>query len=322
MMLHHKSFRDFMSRALYHPETGYYMQKTHPASMAGDYITASQHPLFAACMARHLARMCAGIEHPALADVGAGSGIFLLNLIRFLEKDDPAFLDRLSFFAVEKIRRFEHPRVKILQDISELPMLEGCIFSFELFDALPCHELVSTSDGLKELFVDGEKFVEGPVSDERLPAFLDRFNVKMQNGQRAEVCLYAEPLYGIMASKLTRGSLLTFDYGARASTLYRSSLYPSGTLMCHSKHTFDREVLKDPGSRDITYAVNFTGLLEKGERLGLITQDFKSLSAFLSEAGAGLPHDLLQEKDPFPARDLLFGTIGQDLKLLSQSRLD
>lgn len=309
-----------MRRALYDPEKGYYMQKRHPAGMEGDYITASQHPLFAAVMARYLIKLCEGMERPALADIGAGNGIFLLNLIRFLEKDDPAFLERLDLYAVEKVRRFDPPKVRLVADITDLPVLDGCIFSFELFDALPCHALLATKDGLRELHVEGEAFVKGPVTDNRLPAYLDRFKVRMRQGQRLEVCLEAEPLYGLLASKLKRGALLTFDYGHKASTLYRPSIYPNGTLMSHSKHRFDRHVLNNPGSRDITYAANFSALMEEGERHGLKTEDLRTLSAFLSEAGAGLPPERLNETKPFPARDLLFSTIGQDIKVMIQSR--
>jgi len=312
-----ETFRDFMARALYDPEKGYYMQASHPAAPDRDYVTASQHPLFAACMARFLQGSCKDIPLPALADVGAGSGAFLLNLIAFLDKDDPALLERLHFYAVEKVRRIRHPKVHHILNLQDLPRIEGCIFSFELFDALPCHAMVQEADGLKELYVQDGAFAPGPLSDPRLSECIERFRIPPKPGQRFEICLEAGPLYERMASKLGRGALLTFDYGSKASTLYRPSIYPDGTLMSHSEHHFDREVLKNPGRKDITYAVNFTDLIEEGEQLGLKTKDLRSLSAFLSDAGAGLPFEMLLA-GPFPARDLLFGAIGQDIKVLIQ----
>jgi SAM-dependent MidA family methyltransferase len=245
-----------------------------------------------------------------------------LNLVRFLEKDDPVFLNRLTLYAVEKVRRLDHPKVAQVRDAQDLPEIEGCAFSFELFDALPCHALIQEADGLRELYVENGAWAEGPVSDPSLNEYIKRFSITPGPGQRFEVCLEAESLYDLLVSKLKNGVLLTFDYGAKASTLYRSSNYPDGTLMSHLRHQFDRDVLKDPGSKDITYAINFAALMEEGEKRGLTTEKMESLSAFLSEAGAGLPPEWLQQNDPFPARDLLFGTIGQDIKVLIQSHSD
>ncbi len=315
-------FRDFMSRALYTPGTGYYMRPEHPASMAGDYITASQHPLFAAALGLWLRERINGFAHPALADVGAGNGLFLLNLIAFLEKDDPAFLDRLTLYAVDKVRRFDHPRISFLENAEDLPAIEGCVFSFELFDALPCHLLASEGNGWEELYVEDGAFVAGPLSDDRLAGWIAARGPALREGHKIEACLEAAPLYGLLASKLRRGLLLTFDYGFQASVLRRPGLFPNGTLMSYSGHRFGRDVLQNPGGQDITYAVDFTALREEGERHGLRTEGMRSLSALLAEAGRGLPPEAMAWNDPFPARDLFFGAIGQDLKVLVQSRSD
>jgi SAM-dependent MidA family methyltransferase len=315
-----ETFHAFMSRVLYEPGHGYYMRPEHPASMQGDYITASQHPLFAAVMARWLQGHLKAFGRPALADVGAGNGRFLLNLIASLEASDPALLDRLELFAVDKVRRFDHPRIAFLQEAGALPELDGCIFSFELFDALPCHILTCVGGELRECCVEDGVFVPGPLSDERLAPWAAAHGLGLEEGQRIEACLEAAPLYGLLASKLRRGVLLTFDYGFKASVLRRPGLFPDGTLMSYSGHRFGRAVLENPGRQDITYAVDFTALQEEGERAGLQSEGLQTLSAFLSAAGRGLPSEIMGWNDPFPARDLLFGAIGQDLKLLHQQR--
>jgi SAM-dependent MidA family methyltransferase len=304
-----------MSEALYAPGTGYYMRPEHPASMAGDYITASQHPLFSAAMGLWLRERLAGFERPALADIGAGNGRFLLNLIAFLEGDDPAFLDRLDLYAVDKVRRFDHARIKCVGSAEALPPIKGCIFSFELFDALPCHAVAMKDGTLQELYVEDGRLVPGPLSDPRIAEGLT-----VPEGCRREVCPEAAPLYGLLASKLRQGHLLTFDYGFKASVLNRPGLLPEGTLMSYAGHKFGRDVLQIPGGQDITYAVNFTVLQNEGERRGLKTEGMQSLAAFLSGAGRGLPPEAMGWNDPFPARDLFFGAIGQDLKVLHQHR--
>lgn len=315
-----ETFHAFMSRALYAPSTGYYMRPKHPASMAGDYITASQHPLFAAALGRWLLSRFEGFERPALADVGAGNGRFLLNLIAFLEKDDLPFLDRLAIYAVDKVRRFDHSRIKFVESADALPEIEGCIFSFELFDALPCHAVAMQGETLQELYVEDDKFVSGPLSDPRIAEIIEQQGLVIPERERREICLEAAPLYGLLASKLTRGHLFTFDYGFKSSVLDRPGLFPEGTLMTYAGHKFGRDVLQNPGGQDITYAVNFTSLREEGEQRGLKSEGMQSLSAFLSEAGRGLPPEAMGWNDPFPARDLFFGAIGQDLKALIQSR--
>jgi SAM-dependent MidA family methyltransferase len=283
--------------------------------MAGDYITASQHPLFAAAMGQWLSARLEGFERPALADVGAGNGRFLLNLFAFLERHDPALLNRLALYAVETVRRFDHPRITFAESADALPRMEGCIFSFELFDALPCHVVINDGGTLQELYVEEGRFVPGPLSDPRLAEGL-----AVPEGCRREVCPEAGPLYGRLASKLRRGHLLTFDYGFKSSVLSRPGLLPDGTLMSYAGHQFGRDVLQNPGRQDITYAINFTALQDEGERQGLRTEGMQSLAAFVSEAGRGLPPEAMAWNDPFPARDLLFGAIGQDLKVLIQSR--
>lgn len=309
------TFYEFMSRALYAPGTGYYMRLEHPASMAGDYVTASQHPLFAAAMGRWLRERLAGFERPVLADVGAGNGRFLLNLFAFLEKDDPAFLNRLTLYAVDKVRRFDHPRITFVESADAIPEIEGCVFSFELFDALPCHAVANEGGTLKELYVEDGKFVSGPLSAPHIAEGL-----AVPEGCRREVCPEAAPLYGLLASKLRQGHLLTFDYGFKSSVLNRPGLLPDGTLMSYSGHKFGRDVLQNPGGQDITYAVNFTDLSDEGGRRGFRTEEMKSLSAFLADAGRGLPPEAMAWNEPFPARDLFFGAIGQDLKVLHQHR--
>ena len=318
-MVMRRTFYEFMTEALYAPRTGYYMRPEHPASMKGDYITASQHPLFAAALGRWLRARLDGFENPALADVGAGNGRFLLNLIAFLEKDDPPFLDRLAIHAVDKVRRFDHPRIRFVENAEALPELEGCVFSFELFDALPCHVVVREGGILKELYVEERLFVPGVLSDPRIEPWITARGSEIPEGGRREVCLDAAPLYGLLVSKLCRGSLLTFDYGFQASVLNRPGLFPDGTLMSYSGHKFGRDVLQNPGKQDITYAVDFTALREEGERRGFKSESMRSLSAFLAEAGRGLPSEAMAWNDPFPSRDLFFGAIGQDLKVLIQS---
>lgn len=97
--------------------------------------------------------------------------------------------------------------------------------------------------------------------------------------------------------------------------------------MSYRKHVADDDVLRDPGTRDITAHVNFSALRTEGERLGWETLQFETLAqallrigeedsfAWALEAadGAGRVRQSLQLKT------LLFG-MGETFRVLVQKK--
>ena len=93
---------------------------------------------------------------------------------------------------------------------------------------------------------------------------------------------------------LDRGFVLTIDYGGRARELY-SPEYAQGTLVCFNRHAISGDPYVDIGQQDITCQVDFTSLIELGERHGLDTVGYTRQRHFLANLGF---QELLDTPDP------------------------
>src|SRR5712691_7071095 len=127
-------FAVFMEEALY-GEGGYYSREDVPIGESGDYVTgASLSPLFGRVTARLLKRLDGTLGKPAeMFEAGFGTGVHLENVVSTLLDRRVRAWDRVA-------RRIPAgaERVESLAAVGE-GEIEGLIFSYELFDALPVH---------------------------------------------------------------------------------------------------------------------------------------------------------------------------------------
>jgi SAM-dependent MidA family methyltransferase len=93
-------------------------------------------------------------------------------------------------------------------------------------------------------------------------------DVALQEGQRAEVNLKALDWMEKVSHCLKKGFVLTIDYGYLAEELYGPHRR-EGTLLCYTQHRTSDNPYEQLGEQDITAHVNFTGLIQKGEEVGL-----------------------------------------------------
>jgi len=293
------SFRDFMEAALYDPEEGYYSRGARIGE-AGDFATSpSISPLFARAVARQFRRGTAELDGPIdFVDAGAGSGELLAELHAALAKEDPAFAARLRLTAIEKSRAAREalhrrglpPGLRVLSGAEELApaSVSGWIFSNELYDALPVARVRSTPAGLEEMRVGADPggfgWVFAPASEE-LHRHFEAQQVTLEPGQVAEVSPEAPELHRTLARALAHGSLVAFDYGHRARTLYHSLARPNGTLAVHSAGRRAGNPLENPGEVDLTAHVNWDELARAGEAEGLKTVEVVRQGAWLTRAG-------------------------------------
>ena len=167
------------------------------------------------------------------------------------------------------------------------PQITGCIFSNELLDAFPVH-LVEMEDELKEIYVDfnGKEFVEvkDKVSSPELTIYLKEFSVNLQEGYRTEINLRIKGWLEEASAALSKGFLLTIDYGYSEKEYY-SEERTTGTLLCYHKHQYNENPYRDIGGQDITAHVNFSSLKKWGEEIGLETIGYCSQGTFLTAAG-------------------------------------
>jgi SAM-dependent MidA family methyltransferase len=304
------TFRHFMQVALYDPERGYYRRAQDPFGKTGDFFTAEQiQPVFGILMAaqvRHLYRQMGEPREFTVVEVGAGRR------------------EMAEAFA-------EWNYIPVDIDSGAMPEnFVGVIFSNEFFDALPVDAVVYRNGAFHEQRValaDGEfRWHTGEVVGETAVRYLRRYYLHPQEGNWYEVNLEALAWLKRMAETLTKGYVLSVDYGF---TRAESVRFPAGTLMGYRRHTAREDVLAEAGLRDITAHVNFSALQESGEACGLATVRFETLAQSLLAAGepdqfaaalaAGNAADELRRR--MQLKTLLFG-MGETFRVLLQRKVE
>ncbi|MCX7915158.1 MAG: SAM-dependent methyltransferase [Verrucomicrobiae bacterium] len=244
------TFCRFMELALYHPQHGYYTRGAAKLGRNGDYFTSvSVGPLFGQIIARQLALW----NVSEVTEFGGHTGQ--------LRQDVLTVLPGLTYRVIE------------VGDVWP-ERFRGCVLSNEFLDALPVHRLC----GEQEVYVtDGFRERLGPRSDPRLPA--------LPPGYRSEINLQALDWLTAVSARMEPGTyLLTFDYGLER-TEYFAPHHATGHLQCYYRHKRHTDPYRHIGEQDITAHVEFTSLIEHGERLGLETVRFGDQGRYLLEVG-------------------------------------
>jgi len=299
------TFADFMAACLYEPGLGYYTSPGRKVGAEGDFYTSiTVHGAFGRVIAREIAQMWRSMERPVvftLVECGAGNGRLACDIMDFLAEREAEMYGGLRLVLIEQEPSLESAQREMLaahatrlawcspdEFASGSFTFSGCLYSNELIDALPVHRVVMTSSGLMEVYVtckDGE-FVEeaGELSTPEIAAYLDRIAVELHLAQQAEVNLNAPKWLASASRALTRGFILTIDYGYPAAELYtpRRKL---GTILCYYRHQIEENPYLCLGLQDITTHVDFTTLMQRGEQLGLQNDWFGEQYRFLLAAG-------------------------------------
>lgn len=243
-------FRDFMARALYDPQHGYYASGRARIGRKGDYFTSvSVGPLFGALLARQFAEVWEKLGRPTgftLVEQGAHDGTLAADVLAALPGEMPTRLTIIEpspHWRAAQQAKLAGRDVHWVESVDALEPFIGVHYSNELLDAFPIH-LVHRVDGtLRERAValEGARFVftDVPPSSARL--------------HEGEVNLAALDWLRALAPKLTRGVALVIDYG------YTRTDPRTDTLEAIAAH---RRVdpLENPGEADITAHVDFAAL--------------------------------------------------------------
>ena len=303
-------FRRFMDLALYHPEHGYYRRAPDPFGKHGDFFTAEQiQPVFGILMAaqiRHLYRQMGSPRDFTVVEMGAGRR------------------EMADAFA-------EWNYVPVDIDSGTLPeTFTGVVFSNEFFDALPVDAALYQNGAFHQQRVTlaGGAFCwhTGEVLDAAADHYLRSYYLPPEEGRWYEVNLEALAWLRRMAAALSKGYVLSVDYGF---TRAESIRFPAGTLMGYRRHTAREDVLTEAGLRDITAHVNFTALQDIGAARGLVNERFETLAQtllaagepdrFAAALGAGGTADELRRR--MQLKTLLFG-MGEAFRVLLQRKTE
>jgi SAM-dependent MidA family methyltransferase len=325
------TFAEYMEACLYHPELGYYTRAEQQPRR--DYFTSvDAGPIFGTLLARQFHEMWVLLGRPAefsLVEAGAGCGALAAQILDFVAREYPQFYAALRYFAVERsaARRTliaqaqglrSHVDGRHFETASEMPaeIACGCIFSNELFDAMPVHRVLCEGTELRELYVafgaNGLGECTGPLSSDALREYFSHQAITPEDGQQAEVNLQACRWIEDAGRKLQRGFVVTVDYGHEATELY-DQRHMRGTLLAYQRHRAGEDFFRAPGEQDLTAHVNFTALDHWGKRAGLMRTGLVSQSTFLMALArrsefAELQSDGMSESERSRAR-LLFKTL-------------
>jgi SAM-dependent MidA family methyltransferase len=283
------AFDRFMSLALYEPGVGYYSRADRqfgafPES-GSDFITAPElSPLFARCVAVQLRQALQASRTDTVVEFGAGSGALAADLLETLGDQVRHYWivdlsGALRRRQAENLARFG-ARVRWLSAWPET--LEAVVLGNEVLDAMP----------VKLLAWDGLRWSERGVARQGdglgwrdVPTALrPPFEAEHLPGTVTEIHPQAEAFIGSLAQRLRRGAAFFFDYGFPAAEYYHAQR-TGGTLMCHRAHRADTNPLLDPGSKDITAHVNFSGIALAGQDAGLDVIGYASQGRFLINCG-------------------------------------
>jgi len=293
----------FMGLALYDPDVGYYARAAQRSGRAGDFFTSVDvGPIFGELLEvqiAEMARLLGGTTFD-LVEAGAGNGRLSADILAAMRQRDPELLDTVRLHLVETSAAARASQAAVLGPLASRLVssqasvpdsFEGILVANELLDAMPVHHVAQREHELAELYVDvdehaGLRLVEGPLATPELSAYLERLDIRLEPGWRAEISLAAVNWIADAARRLRRGFLILIDYGHEARELY-SVTHSAGTLTTFSGHrsagpeSSRPAWLINPGGQDITAHVDFTSVRAAAESAGLTTIAFLDQTYFL-----------------------------------------
>ena len=294
-------FRQWMERALYDPQRGYYSRRIQDIGRRGDFATAATLDGGLASGIAHWLRECAaevpGIRH--VVEIGPGSGELMqavrrqLGLWRRL---------RWTFHLVEKsapLRQAQQARLGAAKlrwhDSVEqaLAAAQGraWIFHNELLDAFPCDRYELSEDGWREVWVRhraGRVIGEELRKSETPPSDASALTTGWARpGQRVEVHASVQRWLAGWAPYWQAGRMLSIDYGDEFPALYQRR--PRGTVRGYVIHQRNEgaAIYESPGRQDLTADVNATDYRRWAAQLGWREVAFCSQAAWLCARGLG-----------------------------------
>ena len=291
-------FERYMQYALYEPELGYYHNGSRKFGTGGDFVTAPElSSLFAGCIAKVIAGALTRLDDPVILEIGAGSGRLALDLIEALR----ARSIHARYWILEPsadLRARQQARLAVARIeaewLEQLPAepIQGVVLANEVLDAFPVSCFVKTSGETRPLGVglkdDGLGWAEGepdPGLSDLVTALEARLGRVLPDGFRSEVAPARPAWVASVACALSRGAILTIDYGLTEREYYHPQR-DSGTLICHYRHRAHADPFLWPGLQDISAWVEFSACARAAEKAGLAVAGFTTQGQFLIEGGA------------------------------------
>lgn len=244
-------FDHYLAEALY-GEAGFYSGGGH-AGRRGDFITSAEiGPLFGAVLARWIGAQFDRLGQPddfQIVEMGAGTG----TLARAILEAAPQWVGRYLAVELSSAQRALQPTT--VTSLASLPgdPIQGVVIANELLDNVPFRLAVFDDEwreAIVEVAPDGslrEHLVAAPPEWSWLPATASL-------GARLPIQQQAHDLIESIRSRMTSGSLLTFDYCV-TSTAQLAGRPWRDWLRTYRGHERGTHYLRHPGAQDITAEV-------------------------------------------------------------------
>ena len=298
-------YEKYIELALYDPEHGYYQKAQEKIGSNGDFYTSvSMSPIFGEFIGKWAGRKLSESNlSPVICELGGGTGRMAVDFLKGLEEVYPELASKAIYYIIESspyhrrlildATRNDH-RIRLLESIKDMPIIEGIIFSNEFFDAFPVHVLVREKSQWKEagVTVHNGELIEATreITNQQILYHLEKWKIPGYMN-RIEVPLPMINAYRNIVNKLNKGFLMTIDYGMELEDLYIPTR-KNGTLRGFKNHQLVDSILADPGEIDITSTINFSLLKDEGSCKGLHFEFFGGQQSFL------LDHNILDELVP------------------------
>lgn len=283
------TFAEFMELALYAPGVGYYGEPSVIGAQGDFYTSPLAHPVFGALMAVQLCCMWDAIGRPNpfhAIELGSGNGTLGRDLTSFASQLHPKFYEALRYVGVDRhpakstnLRTTEWNQV--ISKSVPFGGIVGCFLSNELVDSFPVHRFQVRNGEIMEIYVTANKDgtlaeVIGPPSSELLRKYLRRSVSNLPEGYKGVINLEIIPWIREISAALSRGFVLTIDYGYEEHDYYSPDKLGL-RLQTYFRHTEGSDPLTRIGRQDITAHVNFSLLQCEGRKedlhpLGLTSQ--------------------------------------------------
>ena len=283
-------FDIFMELALY-SDDGYYAGK-NKIGISGDYYTSpTLHPIFAAFISVQLIYLWEYLGKPYpfnVIELGCGTGVLSKDIINSLTALDNGIVDGLRYIAVDRVSpNVPLDKVEFIQ--SDLPPpIEGVgvVIANELFDAFPVKRFEIISGVPHEILVSISKdneLIEITSPDPFDPSIVEYIvKLDLPEGYRGVLNSNLSQYFEALNKTLDKGFFITFDYGYEEQDYY--SRDRSGKhIQTYFKHVDGLRILDNVGEQDITSHVNFTSVVDSGEKHGFESVILKSQSDWLKD---------------------------------------
>ena len=296
------AFDAYMALVLYEPGLGYYARSSRqfgqrPQS-GSDFVTAPElSPLFGAALARQVLQALDVAQADTVYEFGAGSGALAEQVLNALGERVQRYniIDLSGALRERQAQRLAAfgDRVQWLNAWPEV--MHGVVLGNEVLDAMPV-QLLHWDGAMwfeRGVALAGVNGVDQLAWADRPSTLRPAFEVDWPAGSVIEIHPQAEAFVRSLAERLQRGVAFFIDYGFPEAEYYHPQRH-QGTLMCHRLHQADTNPLADPGEKDITAHVNFSGIALAAQDAGLEVIGYTSQARFLMNCGV---LELLQGAD-------------------------